>query len=275
MRAAIQLSQRIDTSAKRDPDLWARCSKHDFSDNPKNRGRVLVDVAEFIDLVPSRGSEPRVAQPRPAPIRTRRSRVGENVRVGFKNMGRDLVVRCDIEPGWHETANGWVFQESDRVDLPSGHPLRLSAKIVEHTFGQWRRRTAFDGAVARAAEHGSSLEELFPSFIQAEYPISQSVQLVVDSGTCTFIIKWLDSGGDLNDTLPWKQVGRDWVFKDFHSGLYEQPIRLDDGRSSVARPFYIEVEAALHEPPQPTLAPEYAEKTPFASGGLPSLGKRR
>jgi hypothetical protein len=87
------------------------------------------------------------------------------------------------------------------------------------------------------------------------------------------IVKWIDSDGDLNGTLPWKRAGRDWVFKGFHSGLYEQPIRLDDGPSSLARPFYIEIGAVLHEPPQPNLAPEYAEKTPFASGRVAELGQ--
>jgi hypothetical protein len=151
--------------------------------------------------------------------------------------------------------------------------MRVSAKIVEHTFGQWRRRTTYDNS--RRPSEVASLDELHPSFSKAEREIGRDIRLTVDESTATFVIKWLDADGQLNAELPWKQVGRDWAFKGYFSGLYEQPIRLNDERSAVARPFYIEIEAVLHEPQQAVPVAEYAERTPFASGGLPSLGKRR
>lgn len=274
MKANVHLSQRIDARAKEDAALWKQCRHQDFSDDPKNRGRVLIELSDTFDVDPvDHSQQPTVLPPRPAATRTRRSRVGENVKVSFRNKGRELVVRCDIEPGWHETASGWVFQESDKVELPSGHPLRVSAKFVEHAFSQWHRRTTYDGA-PRPTEL-ASLDELHPSFSKAECEISRDIRLTVDESTATFVIKWLDADGQLNAELPWKQVGRDWVFKGYFTGLYEQPIRLNDERSAVARPFFIEIEGVLHEPQRAVPVPEYAERTPFASGGLPSLGKRR
>ena len=106
MKAPAHLSQRIDTSAKRDPALWERCHQQDFSDDPKTRGRVLIDVSELIDLGLFPDSEPHGSKPRSAPNRTRRARIGENVKISFKNIGRDQVVHCDLEPGWHETGSG-------------------------------------------------------------------------------------------------------------------------------------------------------------------------
>jgi hypothetical protein len=276
MKANVHLSQRIDARAKEDTALWKQCRHQDFSDNPKNRGRVLMELSDIFDVDPVDDSQPTVPHPRPAATHTRRSRVGENVKVGFRNRSRELVVRCDIEPGWHETASGWVFQESDKVELPSGHPLRVSAKFVEHAFGQWHRRSTYDGATAvTAPDHQGPLDALHPTFTQSEREISQNIRLKVEGSTCNFIINWLDTDDELNGALPWKRVGRDWVFKDYFSGLYEQPIRLNGERLAVARPFYIEIEVVLHEPRQTNPAPEYAERTPFASGGLPSLGKRR
>ena len=276
MKANVHLSQRIDTCAKDDAALWKQCRHQDFSDDPKKRGRVLIELSDVFDVDPAADSQPTVPHPRSAATRTRRSRVGENVKISFRNRGRELVVRCDIEPGWHETASGWVFQESDRVELPSGHPLRVSTKFVEHTFGQWHRRTTYDGATARTGlDQEGPLDELHPSFTQAECEISQNIRFKVEGSTCNFVINWLDTNDEVNGALPWKRVGRDWVFKDYFSGLYEQPIRLNDERLAVARPSYIEIEAVLHEPRQTSPAPEFAERTPFASGGLPSLGKKR
>jgi hypothetical protein len=273
MKAPAHISQKIDTNAKENPTFWEQCRDQDFSDDPKNRGRIRFSAAEMIDLGLVDDLQPSAGQPRPSENRTRRARVGENVNMSFRNKARELVVRCDIEPGWHETASGWVFQESDRVELPSGHRLRVSAKFVEHTFGQWQRRTTYDGAPRRT--EAASLDELPPSFTRAESEITGNIRLAVDGSAATFVIKWLDATDELNAALPWRQVGRDWVFKDYLSGLYEQAVRLNDERSAVARPFYIEIEAVLHEPQGAAPAPEYAERTPFASGGLPSLGKRR
>jgi len=234
MKANVHLSQRIDTCAKDDASLGKRCRSQDFSDDPKNRGRVLIELSDIFDVEPA-DSEPPVPHPRPAATRTRRSRIGENVKISFRNRGRELVVRSDIEPGWHETASAWVFQESDRVELPSGHPLRVSTKFVEHTFGQWHRRTTYDSATARnVLDQRACLDGLHPSFTQAEYEISQNIRLRVEGATSTFIINLLDTDDELNGTLPWRRVGCDWGFKDYFSGLYEQPIRLNDARQAVA-----------------------------------------
>lgn len=177
MKANVHLSQRIDTRVKEDATLWKQCRHQDFSDDPKNRGRVLIEVSEFFDVDPAADSQPTVSHPRPAANRTRRSRIGENVKISFRNRGRKLVVHCDIEPGWHETAGGRVFQESDRVELPLGHPLRVSTKFVEHTFGQWHRQTTYDRAPARTGlEQRASLDELHPSFTQAEYEINRNIR---------------------------------------------------------------------------------------------------
>ena len=192
-------------------------------------------------------------------------------------MGRELVVHCDIEPGWHETSSGWVFQESDRLDLPSCHPLRVSAKVIEHSFGQWRRRTGYGTApVGSRTQQSGSLEEMCPSFSASEYELTPDIRLVLDGEVSAFVIKWLnDNGDDVNPRLPWRRAGHDWAFKAYHSGVYELPICSPEGKSHTARPFYIEIEAVLHEPPRPQPPPEYTEPTPFAPGGLPSLGKKR
>ena len=276
IKANVNVSQRIDTSARKDSSFWERCCNQDFDDDPKNRGRLRIKLPVGFfggSLDDAAGTNPA---PRPTGGSKRRARVGENVKMSFKNRGRDLVVRCDIEPGWHETTSGWVFQESDRLELPSGHPLRASAKFAEHTFGQWGRRTSFgaEPSEVRLADT-ASLDETVPTFGSAEYELTNGIRLLLDGTVATFSIELLDAAGELNDALPWKQVKRDWVVKSYESGVYEVPIRMRESRSSLARPFYIEIEVVLHEPPHPEHPPEYAERTRFASGGLPSLGKRR
>ena len=106
MKANVHLSQRIDTSVKDDAAFWKQRRHQDFSDDPKNRGRVLIELSEIFDVDPAADSQPTVSHPRPAANRTRRSRIGQNVKINFRNRGRELVVRCDIEPGWHETGSG-------------------------------------------------------------------------------------------------------------------------------------------------------------------------
>src|SRR3989442_539236 len=69
MKAPAHVSQKIDTSAKKESTLWERCHHQDFADDPKNKGRVLIDVSELVDIDLFPDSEPQDSQPRPAPNR--------------------------------------------------------------------------------------------------------------------------------------------------------------------------------------------------------------
>ena len=277
MKAAVYLSQRIDVSAKIDQTLWERCNDQDFADDPKNRSRGRV-LAKGLGISPDElfgESETQPIQTRPAGGRIRRSRIGENVRVSFRNKDRELVVHCDIEAGWRETGNGWVFQESDRVDFVDQR-LRISAKFAEHTLPQWYpRKITLDSPVAESRSlKGVAVDDTCPSFRPEEHILAEDIRLLIDGSTGTFAIRLLDGDGKLNPALQWRPVRRHWRFKS-SSVVYETPIRMEDVQFYVSRPFSIEIEGVLRELPHPTLPPEYAEKTPFASGGLPSLGKRR
>jgi hypothetical protein len=52
MKAPAHVSQRIDTNAKGDPAFWEQCRGQDFSDDPKNRGRIRISIPQLIDLDP-------------------------------------------------------------------------------------------------------------------------------------------------------------------------------------------------------------------------------
>ena len=83
MKAPAQVSRRIDGAIKNDRMLWERCGHQDFTDDPKNRGRMLLKRSDIVgdDLPNDFEEHPFQASPARAESGPkRRSRIGENVR---------------------------------------------------------------------------------------------------------------------------------------------------------------------------------------------------
>ena len=87
LTANVNLSQKIDALAKRDAALWDRCRHQDFADDPKNKHRRLVSAIELDDLGFdfALDSAPRGVQSEQTSRSSRRRRIGENVKIRFRN----------------------------------------------------------------------------------------------------------------------------------------------------------------------------------------------
>ncbi len=266
LAASVAVSIELDRLAKRDSEFWDRCREQDHRDDPRRKGvriRSIFKQPDTVELTPVPSSQ--------TPKRRRQvTHHGLDYRFTYQ---RKLVLTCDIEAGWRETATGWRFAASNKVELPAGWVLHCSVTIAEDTYN-WERRVTSDPDAVKAALITTDLVSPCPDFVKWEGADGVST-CCLDENECVFLVPLLDEDVDLNSELRWTRSGGVWAvcFADFV--VYDRPRRVPDSGHCTSRPFRLKLDGTLH-PPRPEAAkPTYVRDTPMPSAGLPSLGKRR
>jgi hypothetical protein len=187
----------------------------------------------------------------------------------FRRDGHELVVRCNFERGWRPTERSWRFCASAQGDLPNDRTMRVGVTLSEGDWGQWQRRYAGPGLGAIVVAPGSdNPDPVAPRFEHLE-GTSGAIRYVLNDEQGEFFTTLFDQQGKLNTHLPWLRDGRLWRIQLSEYGLYERPIRLQDGRC-VARPFHVEVTVTVHPPRRPDAPVVRDFDLPFPSAGLVS-----
>ena len=277
----ISLGRQLDAQAQLDSELWELCQQQDFDDNPRSRGVRIRPGSPLSDALLDEFGGPEARQVSRRPSLGHQSSGSRRARrhTTFVNdsWASDgvLTLTSDIEQGWRETKTTWCFRESTRVELPAEYSLRVTVEILEDRWGQWRRQCAPHALDTRQNPEGiESIDSLYPSFSPSEKQHGE-VRIQLDGPTCIVTVSVLDKNRELNNQLPWQRVDAHWQFRWCDGGHYERPVRPQPEQVCTSRPFQFQLTAVLHDPPRPARDVEYEYDTPFASAGLPSLGKRR
>lgn len=273
LQVPLSLKRQLDDRAQLDAALWERCEQQDFDDKPRNQGSRIGADSPLHDFFQT--DSPAPTSPRPQPgyqsRHTAPRRTG-GVDWRWSGNGRVVTLTSDIESGWRETDSAWCLRESAQVILPNDYSLRVTVEIMEDRSGRWRRRM---GSVLNVREvHGEPIDCVHPTFESARAE-QLNIALLLDRGVCEVGVTLLDERRELNRQLPWHRKDNHCTFRWFGGVHYECPLREVSAQHSISRPFQVQLSAVLHEPPAAPIEPVYERDTPFASAGLPTLGKKR
>lgn len=267
LRVSENLANKLDFQAQRDLALWGQCKRQDSLDEAPEGRRVLTAGPDQIRWGRS-GASRRRSLSRKGPHRSNRRND-----LDFEFSSGDLRVKCDLATQWRRTDRDWCVRTSGVVELPGGHSLRVTLALTEDTFGPWQRRYLACHTEPDAAADVAD-EPVHPEFEPTEGNHGW-IRFSLAEAKCCVSIALLDASLELNPDLPWRVKDGPRRFRWAEHGLYARPARLMAGSAWVARPFQLEITAALSTPPHAQPAAQYEHDTPMPSAGLPSLGKRR
>lgn len=273
LKAASNVATQLDALA-RSTGIWEGRLAQDAADAPRGRRRHGISFREEED-----GTWVRVA-PVPAPPRqpTRRRRGDHPAEMSatFNKNGHGLVLSCDFERGWRETAK-WLFCASDSVTLPGDNRrLRLTVTLLEDVRSPGAVRRWFDcgSQLFGTAVELAALSSRTPAFADSERQVG-SIRYILKGASCNFVVPLLDEENKLNCELPWFNERGCKRFSLREYGIYEQPVGVHGHQMCVARPFQLELDGALLPAPRSEVPDEFEYDTPMPSAGLPGLSKRR
>lgn len=208
------------------------------------------------------------------------------VEVAYVEHPRRLRIRADPAADWRRRRKGYSFSHQVSATLPGGDRLRVQVSLLP-------RR---DGRLSDPTNHGA-VSETLPPLRSCEFTL-EGLHVVVQHQTIECSVQLLNSDGcRVNGSLPWRHTrsGRlrvHWyTYLDFEEvdgaeqgfATRTVPTLLVDEASATRGPdvtvpaFRAELQVLLVVQPGPTHHPDtYSElRSPFASAGLPSLGRRR
>ena len=263
MRPPKALSLRLDAEAQR-RGLWLPCLNQDEQDSPS--GRITSELSDVTDA----DQQPNPGPPtkgRGAPSQWRNDGAyGLNLK--FINGAKKLSIACDFERGWQDAGKAWLYNCSDRIDLPSDRVLRISVILSEEVWQNRKWSGPGDGAAAAVP---FATNPRYPEFDPFDFG-SSGIQGRLNGKTCEIVIAVLADKERLNPDLTWDVGGA--TFEISQSDVYERALCWDHTGTTVARPFQLRLRGTIEPTKRPPIGPEYEHDTPMASAGLPGQGKR-
>lgn len=247
------LSNKLDSIARQNPELWKRCLEQDQLDastgsGPRRRLVPTTDGAGYHAVVQHD---------------LRRGPQGSGLSADF--IGERIRVTCNICMGWRKTRGGWSYSDATEIELGAGWKLICKVTVVED---KWKcdRRTSGqvpDDRPAPSVNALITLQDMVAKQHDPDGPIpprfdrhedrGEPVALILNDDVCVFEIPFFadKSRGSLNANLPWKESG----FKVNRRCIYER-FHVRDG-IALSRPFQFLLEATLSR--QPGAAPDVEE----------------
>jgi len=183
---------------------------------------------------------------------------------------------ADLGVGWRPTETGWLFGGTATAELRNGFSLRLRLTLDEDPWNSHRWTGSATEIPTRVPTADvTEDDEVHPEFSPLDLE-QHGIHLSLEGSRCELTVPVLcGEARELSPELPWQEFGRGWEFTFTAADLREIPFRAPGSGLCVSRPFRLEFSVRLQEPPREPLAPTREYDTPYASAGLPSLGRRR